>query len=203
MANAVKQGGLRLFKQMVDQPLMLCVIPSSDSTVVGKGDVVKIAGDSAAIGNGPYAPTVARVSAGDACFGVVMGVPQQYIASSGMSIDRTTRPASASMYVEVRPCNYQDQYAVCEDGTWAIADVGQNANLTGNGGGTTVTDADSVSGLSTMMLDTSTHATTATLQVRVLGFVPFADNTAGSANADLIVTFNNIQSGGGTGVAGV
>lgn len=203
MANAVKKGGLRLHKQMVDQPLEWCVIPSTDSTVVGKGDVVKIAGDSAAIGAGPYGRTVARVAAGDPCFGVVMGVPQHFISSSGMSLDRTVRPASTTMYVEVRPCNYQDVYAVCEDGTFATTDIGENANLTGNGGGTTVTDADSVSGLSTMMLDTSTHNTTATLQVHVVGFAPYADNTPGSANADLLVTFNNIYSGGSTGVAGV
>lgn len=203
MANAVKKGGLRLFKQMVDQPLVWCAIPASDTTVVGKGDVVKIAGDSTYIGSGPYVPTVARVAAGDSCYGVVMGVPQQFISSSGMSLDRTVRPASTLMYVEVRPCNYQDIYVVCEDGTFAASDIGENANLTGNGGGTTVTDADSVSGLSTMMLDTSTHATTATLQVHVIGFAPFADNTPASANADLLVTFNNIYSGGHTGVAGI
>lgn len=203
MANAVKKGGLRLYRQYVDAPLMWCVIPSTDSTIVGRGDVVKIAGSSAQIGAGPYGPTVARVAAGDACFGVVEGVPQHFVTSSGMTLDTTVRSASKTMYVLVRKCNYQDEYVVCEDGTWAVADVGENANLTGNGGGTSVTDADSVSGLSTMMLDTSTHATGATLQVRVLGFAPYPDNTPASANADLIVTFNNIQSGGGTGVAGV
>src|ERR1044071_4761457 len=129
MANVNKDGGLRIYKQMVDQPLEWCVIPSTDSTIVGRGDAVKTAGSSAQIGSGPYVKTVARVAAGDAIYGVVEGVAQQYIEGTGMSLDRTHRPASTSMYVLVRPANHQDLYAICEDGTYAVADVGENANL--------------------------------------------------------------------------
>lgn len=203
MANVNKNGGLRIYRQAVDQPLEWCLIPSTDSTIVGRGDAVKTAGSSGQIGSGPYVKTVARVAAGDAIYGVVEGVVEHFIEGTGMSLDRTHRPASTSMYVTVRPANHQDVYAICEDGTTAVTDIGENANLTGNGGGTTVTDADTVTGLSTMRLDTSTHATTATLQVKMIGFVDNPVNTPASANADMLVRLNNIEVSGGTGTEGV
>ncbi len=203
MANVVKKGGLRLYRQRQPQELELCIIPSSDTTIVGRGDAMKTAGSSTSLGSGPTVKTVARVSAGDAIYGVVEGVLEHWIEGTGMSLDRTHRPASTTMYVMVRPANNVDQYVICEDGTTALADIGENANLTGNGGGTTITDADTVTGLSTMMLDTSTHATTATLQVKMIGFADAADNTPASANADIVVTLNNVELSGGTGTAGV
>jgi hypothetical protein len=197
----IKTGGLRLFKQMVDAPLMRCLV--TDSTPLGYGDAVKFAGSSGQIGSQQYAVTVSRVAAGDAIFGVVCGIEQQSVQNSDFSLSRRYRPASVNMYVNVRLANNQDIYAICNDGTWAAADVGENANLTGNGGGTSMTSCDTTTGQSTMLVDTSTHATGATLQVNVVGFAPYPNNDPASANADLLVRLNNVQASGGTGTAGV
>jgi hypothetical protein len=203
MPNVIRNGGLRLFQQKIDQDLELCIIPSSDSVIVGRGDAVKTAGSSTSSGSGPVVRTVARVSAGDAIYGVVEGFLEHFIEGTGMSLDRTHRPASTTMYVMVRPANNTDVYAITSDGTTALAEIGENANITGNGGGTTITDADTVSGLSTMQLDSSTHATTATLQLKMIGFEDRADNTPASANASILVTINSAERSGGTGTAGV
>lgn len=202
MANVTKNGGLRLFQQKITQDLETCLAASGDSTILGRGDAVKTAGSSGQIGNGPYVKTVTRVSAGDAIYGVVEGVVQQSVAS-GMSLDRTYRPASTAMYVLIRVANNEDVYAISDDGTTAVTDIGENANLTGNGGGTTITNCDTVTGLSTMLLDSSTHATTATLQLKMIGFEPVPNNTPGQANASILVRINNCETSGGTGTAGV
>jgi hypothetical protein len=202
MANVIRNGGLRMYQQKVDQDLELCVIPSSDSTILGRGDAVKTAGSASSIGSGPVVRTVSRISAGDAIYGVVEGFLEHFIEGTGMSLDRTHRPASTAMYAMVRPANNMDVYSITADGTQALNDVGLNANITGNGGGTTITDADTVSGLSTMELDTSTINTTATLQLKIIGFEDRADNAPTSANAAVLVTVNNAERSGGTGTAG-
>jgi hypothetical protein len=83
-------------------------------------------------------------------------------------------------------------YAISEDGTTAAADVGQCADLTGNGGGTTITECNSTSGMSTLLLDTSTSAAS-TGQVKIQGFEDVPDNTPVSANASLYVTINECE----------
>ncbi len=198
---AIKLGGLRLYKQMVDSPLVRCL--SSDSTPLGNGDPVKFAGSSGQIGSGQYVATVTRAASGDPIFGVVMGVEQESVASSDFSLSRMYKPASVAMYILIRPALHSDLYAVSQDGSWLVTDIAANANLTGNGGGTSMTDCDATTGLSTCCVDTSTVQTTATLQVQVVGFVPQATNVPGAANADLIVRLNNIQNSGGTGTAGI
>lgn len=202
MANVDRDGGLRLVKQAVDQPLELCVIPSGDSKVYGRGDAVKTAGTAVAIGQGPVCKTVVQVAAGDAIYGVIQGV-NQVIPGSGMSLDRTHRAASVAQYVYVRTANNSDVYAITSDGTTALVDIGENANLTGNGGGTTITDANTVTGLSTMKLDATSHATGATLQLKMIGVEANGDNALGAASASVLVRLNNVETSGGTGTAGV
>lgn len=202
MANVNRDGGLRLYKSGVDQPAELCLHASGDTVRLGKGDPVKTAGSSGQIGGGPYTKTVALCASGDPIYGVVVGV-QQHTVLSSVNLNRTHCPASTAMYVLVRPANHQDVYSITEDGTWAAADIGENANLTGNGGGTTITECDQTTGMSTVKLDTSTHATTATLQVKTVGFEPRPDNTPASANASILVRLNNIELSGSTGTDGV
>lgn len=202
MANVIKLGGLRLKNAAVEQPLRVCLHASGDSVRLGRGDPVKTAGSSGQIGNGPYTKTVALCASGDPIYGVVEGVQKHWV-TTGMNLDTTHVPASTAMYVLVRPANHQDIYAITEDGALAVADVGDNANLTGNGGGTTITECNTSNGLSTVMLDTSTAATGATLQVKIIGFEDTADNTPASTNASILVTLNNIENSGGTGTAGV
>lgn len=202
MANVIKQGGLRLINAGVEQPLMWCVHASGDSVILGVGDAVKTAGDSAQIGNGPYTKTVTRVASGDPIYGVVESVfPLFSSGSQNLSIRHC--PASTGMYVLVRPAHHSDVYTITEDGTMGTTNIGDNANLTGNGGGTTITDCNTSTGMSTMMLDSSTAATTATLQLKTVGYLDSADNTPSSANSQVLVQLNNIENSGGTGTAGV
>lgn len=203
MANVIKEGGLRLVKVGVEQPLEVCLHASGDSATLGIGDAVKSAGSSGpALVGGPYCKTVTRVASGDAIYGVVQGVLRHFVGS-GMNLDARHAPASTAMYVLVRKANHADIFAITEDGTLAVTDSNLNANLTGNGGGTTITACNTTTGMSTMMLDTSTAATTATLQLKIHGFEDTADNTPVSANSSVLVSLNNIENAGGTGTVGV
>lgn len=199
MANRDTPFGLRLFVQAHDQPLYKVVIPATDSGLVGIGDAVKIAGSSGVAGSGPQAPTVARCAAGDPIFGVVQGFDHIDVAVASRNDTIMHRPASVAMYALIRIANHEDIYEVqCDDvgGDLAGADIGLNADLV-------VADCDAVTGISAMELDTSSKATTATLQLHIIGFSPAEDNVVASTNQKVLVTLNNIQSAGGTGVAGV
>ncbi len=201
MANVIKEGGLRLKKAAVDQPLMWCLHASGDSVRLGKGDPVKTAGDSGqAYSGGPYTKSVALCASGDPIYGVVEGVVPY---GDSQNLDITYCAASTARYVLVRVANNSDVYAITEDGALSTADIGTNANLTGNGGGTTITACNTASGQSTVMLDTSTKQTTATLQVKMIGYEDTADNTPGSTNSSILVQLNNVESSGGTGTVGV
>lgn len=206
MANVNAPRGLQLYRaSSAPQPLRTCIHQSSDSNTLGKGDAVKTSGTAKAIGNGPTVRTVTRVSAGDAIYGVVEGV-EQHTANSSFSLDQTHCPASVDRYVLVRVANNVDEYVIQADdegATLAVTDVGLNANITGNGGGTTITGCNTSTGQSTMLLDTSTKDTTATLQLKIIDFLPSPDNVIGDTNPKVIVTINNCESSGGTGTAGV
>lgn len=199
--------GLKLHKaSTAPQALETCFIPATDSVIYGKGDVVKTAGSSGAIGNGPNVKTVARISAGDAMYGVIEGFDEVNVASSSFSLDRTHRPASVAMYAHVRVLNNVDEYTIYADdegATLAVTDVGLNANITGNGGSTTITNANTTNGMSTMMLDTSTKDTTATLQLKIVGFYNDPNLSVGSTNQKVVVRANNCETSGSTGTAGV
>lgn len=201
MANVIKEGGLRLKSSAVDQPVEVCLHASGDSVRLGIGDPVKPSGASGQIGNGKYCQTVALCASGDAIYGVVQGVMPLAVASSGFNLDRRHCPASTAMYVLVRPCHVSDVYAITEDGTLATASVGTCADITGNGGGTTVTECNTVSGMSTVMLDTSTAAAS-TGQLKIIGFEDTPDNTPASANASILVRVNetNLVGAGSNGV---
>lgn len=195
MANTIKEGGLRLVEARVDQPLMTCVHSASER--LGIGDAVKLAGSSAQVAGGPYTTTVALVAAGDSVFGVVQGVVREAVAT-GMNLDIRHAASGVATYVLVRPAHSSDVYAITEDGTLAVASVGNCADITGNGGGTTITECNSTTGMSTLMLDTSTaQAGTGTL--KILGFEDKPDNTPASANSSILVSINETElTGAGT-----
>lgn len=207
MANRNAPRGLQLYSADTHpQAVELCVVPSGLASPVGKGDAVKTGGTSAAVGRGPNVKTVTRISAGDAIYGVIVGVAEHEALAADFSLDRTHRPASTNMYVYVRPANHHDVYCIQADdegATLAAVDVGLNANITGNGGGTTITDCSTTTGMSTMVLDTSTKATTATLQLKIIGFLDSPDNVIGETNPKVLVRINNAELAGGTGTAGV
>lgn len=165
-------------------------VPASDGTALFIGDPVIIAGGADADG----VSTVTRATAASAgrITGVVVGFrPSTTVIANGY------RLASTAEYALV--CDDPEQvFEIQEDavgGALAAADVGLNADLVA-GTGSTVTKK------SGFELDTSTKATTATLQLRILGFAQRVDNEIG-ANAKVLVRINLPTETGAVGSTGV
>jgi hypothetical protein len=79
--------------------------------------------------------------------------------------------------------------------SFAVADIGLNADLATVAGSTTT-------GVSAAALDMSGAATTATLQFKILGPVNRVDNDPTGNNTKVWVKINNAVMGGGTGATG-
>lgn len=166
-------------------------VPASDSTALFVGDPVIIAGGADADG----VSTVTRATAASAgrITGVVVGFrPSPTVIAAG-----GYRLASTAEYVLV--CDDPEQvFEIQEDsvgGALAAADIGLNADLVAGTGST-------VSKRSGFQLDTSTKATTATLQLRILGLQRRVDNEIG-ANAKVLVRINLPTETGAVGSTGV
>lgn len=167
-------------------------IPATDATAVYVGGLVKLAGSADANG----IPTVTgNVSAGNAVVGVVVGVDHVEGVTTP-NLEQKHRPASTAMYVYVAD-DHELVFEVQEDGDTtpiAAASVGLNASLTG------FTSGSSVTGRSTIEIDSTTVATTATLDVQVLRLAQREDNAIGEF-AKWHVKLNNHQFvDGATGV---
>ena len=198
MANVDGAFGLQLHEEGFVGPLETCFIPATDETAVFVGDAVNTAGSSGNIVGNPEKKTVKQAAAAEAIYGVCVGLLPHWVAS-GADLSIRHRPADTAMYVLVRPANHQDIYRIQADdvsATLAAADIGLNADLVVGSGDTTT-------GMSAMELDTDSKATTATLQLKIVGFVDRPDNESGVANQDVLVRLNNIELSGGTGTAGV
>lgn len=161
-------------------------VPSTDSTAIFVGDLVKISGDSDA--NGVRAVT--KASIGDPAVGAVVNV--EYIMTNLNTPQY--RPASVGMYVYVAD-DPNTVYEVQASGSVTATVVGQNANHADAGGST-------VTGQSGETVNLATAATTATLTLKILDFVQSPENEV-AANAKLRVKINNHQLASGTGTAGV
>lgn len=165
-------------------------VTSSDGTALFIGDPVIIEGGGDANGKS----TVIRATGATAAriTGVVVGFrPDSNIVANGY------RAANTAAYVLV--CDDPEQvYEVQDDsagGNLAAADVGLNANLIAAAGNT----ATKRSGF---LLDTSTKATTATHQCRILGFVQRPDVEIG-AYTKVLVRLNTPTETGAAGSTGV
>lgn len=162
-------------------------VPATDGTAIYLGGLVKLAGSADADG----VPSVTgNVAAGNAVVGVVVGVEADTHDST------TYRAASTERYVLVAD-DPNELFEIQEDSVGAAlaaTDVGLNASLIGLTGGSTV------NGRSTMELDSSTAATTATLDLSIHRMALRADNEIGT-NAKWLVRLNNHQYvDGATGV---
>lgn len=198
MANVNATFGLQLVEDNSLTPLELCFVPSTDATAMFVGDAVKTAGSAGKIVGGPTKKTVAQCAAGNAIYGVVQGF-QQHNVSTGMDLGRKHRPASTAMYVIIKPANAQDVYRTQSDdvgGVLADTDIGLNADLVVGSGNT-------INGMSGMQVDTSTKATTAGLQVKILGYDDRPGNQQNVANQKILVRLNKIELGNDAGTAGV
>lgn len=209
MANTSKIRGFIPVKHVNGSPYNgqanIYYVPSSDGTALFVGDPVKLAADA----NSQGIQQVTKATAGAAVLGVVVGVintkfdPVAGNMSGGsVSLDTPVyRPASTGQYVLV--CDAPDVVYEVEAVTgsnasysFAVADVGLNADLATVAGSTTT-------GTSAAALNMATAAATATLQWKILGVVQRPDNEITGANTKVLVKINNAQLSAGTGTAGV
>lgn len=199
MANTSRVNGLRPVKYLNgaawNGQANLYFIPSGDATAVFVGDAVKAeaTGDTAAAGGDAKGfQTVIQAAATNAILGVVVGfaiaptalnTPQYRVASTGRYVWVCDDP---NVLYEVETSN----------GTLAVADVGLNANIAVAAGST-------VTGASGVTLDVGTATTTATLPLKIMGFIQRPDNDNTAASSRVLVKINNSQFGSSTGTAGV
>lgn len=158
-------------------------IPSTDGTAVFVGSPVKLAGSADADGT---APTVTLASTSDKPCGVVVGIDQfTGVSDANFNPYRLHRPASVGMYVLV----IDDPEALfriqCDDvgSTIAAVDMGLNCDFIAETGST-------VTGKSTVQVDSSNKATTSTLPLKLERIDSRRGNTVGVANQVIIVSFN-------------
>lgn len=209
MANTSKIRGFIPVKHVNGSPYNgqsnIYATAAADGTALFVGDPVKLAAD----GNAQGIQLVTKATAGAAALGVVVGVINTKLdpvagTMSGGSISLDTpvyRPASTAQYVLV--CDAPDVVYEVEAVTgsnasysFAVADVGQNADLSTVAGST-------VTGTSAAALDMATKNTTATLQWKILGVVQRPDNEITGASTKVQVKINNAQMSAGTGTAGI
>lgn len=159
----------------------LYYIPATDGTALFKGDLVKLAGSASDDG---YA-TVAQAAASDVCVGVVVGFRAD---PTNLNIGGTYRAASTARYVLVAddPNLIMEAQEDAVGGALATTSVGQAINFVVGSGSTTT-------GQSAMEVDSSTGVTSGgtALPLKVIGFVNRPDNEIGSANAKVLVGWNN------------
>ena len=165
-------------------------VGASQSTAIFTGDPVKYKNDG----------TVEVATASDALLGVFMG---------GFYTDPTTSKPTFAPYIPASLATTDAKAFVCDDpnqtfiaqqdsvgANLVAADLNTNANLVFGAGSTTT-------GISGVEIDSSTSATTATHQVRLISFYDTPDNSATANNSVLVVKINNHQLGSHTGTAGV
>lgn len=206
MANISKPCGLKPVSTLTGAPYSgqarMYYVPASNATALYVGDpVTRLTASADANG----VPSVAIGVAGSAICGVIVGVLKVAAGVSlvGSTIDLTSRslPASTAGYVMVA-----DDPSIIfevEEGTTAGAAgtaltasaIGNNANFIVLAGASTFSDSGT-------LLDNATEATTATLNLKIMGLAQREDNAFG-ARAKWLVKINNHQYGSHTGTAGV
>lgn len=199
MANVSRVNGLSVIKNLAGGSstgqVNLYFIPSGNAANVFIGDPVKAdtTGDTpAAGGQGLGVQSVVPSAAADAILGVVVG-----FATNPLNLNTPQyRAASTGRYVLVSDDPNQIYEVQTSNGTLGQDAVGLNASLAIGAGSTTT-------GNSGVTLDVATIATTATLPVKIVGFVQRPDNEVGNPNSKVLVKINNNQLGAGTGTAGV
>lgn len=192
MPNVSRPNGLRPVRHLNGSSwngqVETFALLAADATAVFVGDVVKLSGTADVNG----VPAIARAAANtDQMLGVVVGFVPDY---SNLALPSQYRLASTARYALV--CiDPTVVYEVQATGTTVVADVGLNAGLTFTAGPTTT-------GVSGMQLDGATKAVTATLPLKILGWVQRADvDINDGTNMKLNVLLNN--SGMANNTAGV
>lgn len=191
MANVNAPAGLVAKTHLLGIPSQTreYVIPASDGTATFVGDCVKSGGD--ADSTEPNAATVIQCGAATAIRGVIAGIVPRIDSLSALH-----RPASTRVLINVHDDPLM-LFSVQSNNSATIssADIGLNADIA-VGSGSTVT------GASATVLNSTGKATTATLQLKILGLINDPANAFGDYNR-LLVKINNHELNAGTGTAGV
>lgn len=202
MANIDRPGGLVPVKTINGAPwngqTNMYLIPSTDGTATFIGDLVKLAGSAGAAGvvvNGidvEGMPTIAQSAAGDLHVGVVVGfLPNQ----DNLVLRHRAASTNRIALVCDDPSVIFEIQEVSGGTALTAAAVGLNANAVVGSGSTT-------SGLSGMELDNSTEATTADLDLKILGMSPRPDNSIGE-HCKWLVQINTHSYGNSAGNTGL
>ena len=199
MANVNRVNGFRPVRYLNGAPwngqANKYIVPAGDGTALFVGDLVKLATD----GSNEGYTAVIQAAAGDACIGVVVG----FEVVPG-SLDTPQYRAASTKRVVLVADDPNLIFEAQEDGDTdplETADIGLNVNFIVAAGST-------VTGASGMQIDSTTHNTTATLPLRLLGLSQNVGNenvlsAGGQAYTRWEVKINNHQLGSHTGVAGV
>ncbi len=170
------------------QGLIKCSKLAADTVRLGIGDPVEQVTASVKIGNGKIVQAVARAETGDRIFGVVVGVEKHTAVAP--NFNQTYSPASTAEYLLVRQATSDDIWEVQED---AVSDQVQTTEI-GYNADFIVADCSTTTGMSGVMLDSNTTATTNTLDLKVVGFRQNPGDVApgNASGAVILVKFNKI-----------
>ena len=160
------------------------VMTTNSATAIFKGDIVQL---GAAAAGQPTAMAATPTTSTRGLVGVAVGVSYvdpvlkyqvyaNFLPANAISAGYTN--------VAIRVVEDPDQlYQVQADGSVGLGAIGKNAELTNFGGSTTT-------GNSTIALESTTPANTATYAVRIVDLVNGPFSTPGDAKTDCIVKFN-------------
>lgn len=192
MPNGNSPFGLKPVRNAASAPYNdgadLYFVPATNTQALVIGDPVVMTGDADTNG----IPAIARAvaGAGNPITGVIVGFrPSPAIVAAGYLM------AGLAGYAIVEH-DPNGLYEIQADGIINPADVGLNANLTAGAPNLPFK-------LSTFQLNAASKATTATLQLRIRGFVQRPDNDPTSPNAKLLVTINLPTETGAAGSTGL
>lgn len=203
MANTSKINGFRPVKHVTGAPYNgqanIYGVASGDSTALFVGDVVKLAADGNAAGIQYVTAHAAGVAGtGQPALGVVVGVVNTKLdpvdgrmSAGSISLDTPVyRPGSVEQYVLVADSPdliYEVEATAAGSAySFAVADVGQNANIFAGSGSTTT-------GNSAHSLNMSDKGTAATLPFKIVGVSKKIDNEVTGNYTKVLVQINNHQ----------
>lgn len=139
------------------------------ATALFIGDPVKIVGTASTLADGRIVSDIQAAATGDVIDGVIVG-----FAASPTDLSSTYRAASTAR--EVFVCDSNDMLYEVQEGSsgtaLAAADLGLNIDFVVAAGSTTT-------GLSGVMINNATEATTNTLDLKLVEFVNRPDNVIG------------------------
>ncbi len=190
MANVDRPNGLRPVGTGLGAPwngkTNMYVVNVADDTAMFVGDLVKLNGTSGLVGesvNGMDIEGIAEITqaaAGDKAVGVVVGfLPNQ----DNLMLKHRAADTRRVALVSDDPATLYEIQEVSGGTALTAAAVGLNANVVVGAGNATT-------GVSGMELDNATEATTAGLNLQILGLVKRVDNNIGE-HAKWLVRLND------------